>query len=126
MNTGAYGKLIVTLDGEAKLAQRHLEGLYTLASTPVNGKQTWIHEQGSDAIWYDKKCKHWKIGPKEDLGTNKCFLHSTNNTTGPEEATTWKYWNDNENDWMPTSNIFESPSMYLLFQNIFASYFLLI
>ena len=111
LNTGAYGKLIVTLHGDAKLAQGRREGHYTLASTTVNGKQTWIHDQGSHAIWYDKEFNHWKIGRKEWLGTSRCCLHSTNDTIEPKEATTWKYWN-NRRGWIPTSNILESPSMY--------------
>ena len=132
MNTGAYDDyhpyddLIVKLYGDAKLAQGRKGGHYNLASTTVNGKKYWIHDQGSNAIWYYKEQKCWHIGPKKILGTAKCCLYTTNDTTGPEEATTWIYWNRNENEWMPTSNIFESPSMYLLFQNIFASYFLLI
>ena len=110
LNTGASSNLIVTLDGNAKLAHSIREGHYILTSIPVNGKQCWIQEQGSNAIWYDKKNTGWSIGSKKNLGTDKCDLHSTNDTTGPEEATTWSYWNKKE--WMPTSNIFGSSSMY--------------
>ena len=110
LNTGAYGKLIVTLDGDAKLCHSDLEGHYTLASTPVNGKQYWTHDQGSYAIWYDKDFR-WLIGPKEHLGTELCWLHSINDTTRPEEATTWNYVYENDK-WKLTSNIFGSSSMY--------------
>ena len=49
-------------------------------------------------IFTQKKCLK-----KEDLGTDECWLHSRNDATGPEEATTWKYVPLNENDeWMPT------------------------
>ena len=128
LNTGAYvdyDHLIVKLDVDAKLVHGHLEGHYTLASTAVNGKHYWIHHQGAYAIWYDKEFNNWKIGHKLDFRTGICGLHSTNDTTGPEEVTTWKYWNEND-EWKSTSNIFKSPSMHLLFQNSFASYFLLI
>ena len=108
LDTGAL--LNITLDGDAKLAQSHREGHYTLASTAVNGKKTWIHDQGSNVIWYDKELNNWKIGTKKNLGTTTCSLYSTNDTRGPEEAITWKYWNDYE--WISTSNIFGSPSMY--------------
>ena len=109
LNTGTYGKIIVALDGDAKLDQGSKEGHYTLASTAVNEKQYWIHDQ--DAIWYNKKRKTWMIGDKKNLGTSRCGLHSTNDTTGPEEATTWKYLKEKGN-WKSTSNIFGSPSMY--------------
>ena len=110
LNTGAYAKLIVTLDGDAKLYHSDIEGHYIMASTTVNGKQTWIHDQGSNAIWYDKENTSWNIGHKENLGINKCGLHSTNDATGPEEATTWEYHRNGE--WKSISNIFGSPSMY--------------
>ena len=110
MNTGAYGQLIVTLDGDAKLAQSHTEGIYTVASMPKNGKQYWIQDQGSNAIWYEKEKKDWLIGRKEDLGTDICSLYSRNDTTGPEEATTWKYLENGR--WMSTSNIVRSLGMY--------------
>ena len=108
MNTGAL--LNITLDGNAKLAQGHTEGYYTLNSID-NGKQNWIQVQGSNAIWYDKEFKHWKIGPKEKLGTSSCSLYSTKNTKRPEEATTWKY-SYKDREWMSTSNIFGSSGMY--------------
>ena len=94
LNTGAYddyhpyGKLIVTLYGDAKFAQSNFEGHYTLASTAVNGKHTWIHEQHSNVIWYEKENECWMIGYEEDLGTSKCGLHSTNDTRG-HSTTTW-------------------------------------
>ena len=116
-NTGALLK--VTLDGEAKLAQGSREGYYTLNSPPVNGKQNWIHIQGSNAIWYEKENNSWYIGDKKDLGTSTCGLHSTKNTKSPEEATTWKYFNKDNDEWRSTLNIFGSASMY-----IFTKYFL--
>ena len=101
--------LNITLDGNAKLAQGRTEGYYTLNSID-NGKQNWIQVQGSNAIWYDKENKNWKIGPKEYLGTSTCFLYSTKNTKRPEEATTWKYFTK-DGKLLPTSNIFGSLGM---------------
>ena len=75
MNTGAL--LNITLDGNARLAQRHTEGYYTLNSID-NENPNWIQVQGSCAIWYDKKFKNWKIGGRENLGSSICFLKSTN------------------------------------------------
>jgi hypothetical protein len=110
LNTGASSNLIVTLDGNAKLAHSIREGHYILTSIPVNGKQCWIQEQGSNAIWYDKKFRNWKIGGKKHNGTSTSSLYSTNDALRPEEATTWEYWND-DGGWLTTSNMFVSLSM---------------
>ena len=107
MNTGAL--LNVTLTGDAKLSRGHIEGYYTLNSKD-NEKHNWIQVQGSCAIWYDKERKNWKIGPKEKLGTSMWYLKSSNDALRPEEATTWMFFKDGE--WLPTSNIFGSLSMY--------------
>ena len=109
MNTGAL--LNITLDSNAKLAQRHTEGYYTLNSID-NENPNWIQVQGSCAIWYDKELKNWKIGPKEYLGTSTNSLYSTKNTKRPDDATSWKYWSNNDGKWMSTSNIFGSLGMY--------------
>ena len=102
--------MIVALDGGTKLIHSTREGHYILTSIPVNGKQCWIQEQGSHAIWYDKKFRNWKIGSKKHRGTSICSLHSTNDALGPEKATTWEYWND-DGGWLTTSNKFVSSSM---------------
>ena len=107
LDTGAL--LNITLDGDAKLAQGHTEGYYTLNSMD-NGKPNWIQVQGSCAIWYDQNRKDWKNRSKEKIGTSTCHLYSTKNTKRPEEATTWMYGKDG--GWLPTSNIFGSTSMY--------------
>ena len=109
-NTGVSGNLTVTLDGGAKLAHSNREGHYILTSFPVNGKQCWIQEQGSNAIWYDKKFRNWKMGDKKHNGTSTCSLLSTSDALGPEKATTWEYWND-DGGWLTTSNKFVSSSM---------------
>ena len=106
------GLLKIRLGGDAKNVHRKLEGSYTLASYMlVNGKKTWMHVQGSHAIWYDNEFKNWKIGPNENLGTNICSIRSTEDTNKPEEATAWLYVN-NDSEWLPTSNIFGSSGMY--------------
>ena len=99
----------VTLTGDAKLVVGYTEGYYTLNSIE-NEKPNWMQVQGSCAIWYDKEHKNWNIGRKEQLGTSFCYLYSTNDALRPEEATTWMFFKDGE--WLPTSNIFGSLSMY--------------
>ena len=117
MNTGSSGNLTVTLDGVAKLA--NIEGHYSL-----NGKQYWIQDQGSNAIWYDKKLKKWRIGDKKHNGTSTSSLYSTNDASGPENVTAWKYWND-YGGWKSTSNVFGSLSRHQFFQNISCQFLIL-
>ena len=105
-NTGVSGNLTVTLDGGAKLAHSNREGHYIL-----NGKQYWIQDQGSNAIWFDKKFKKWRIGDVKHNGTSTSSLYSTNLALVPENVTAWKYWND-DGGWMSTSNVFGTLSMY--------------
>ena len=110
LNTGSSGNLTITLEGGAKLAHSNRQGLYTLTSVLVNGKQYWVQDQGSNAIWYDKEFKKWRIGDKQHNGTSTSSLYSINDALGPEKATTWNYWNEN-GGWMSTSNMFGSLSM---------------
>jgi hypothetical protein len=117
-----YCILHVTLTGSAKLAQGNTEGYYTLNSTK-NGKQVWIQVQGSNAIWYNKEQKYWMIGHKSNLEigigdwNSGCFLHSMFDTKTPEEAFTWNYYINDDEEWMSTGNIFGSLGMYQIFQN---------
>ena len=103
--------MTVTLEGGAKSTHSNRQGLYTLTSILVNGKQYWIQDQGSNAIWYDKKFKKWRIGDKQHNGTSTSSLHSTDDALVPEKATAWNYWNE-DGGWMSTSNMFGSLSMY--------------
>ena len=103
--------MTVTLEGGAKSAHSNRQGLYTLSSILVNGKQYWIQDQGSNAIWYDKKFKKWRIGDKQYNGTSTSSLHSTDDTLISEKATSWNYWNE-DGGWMSTSNMFGSLSTY--------------
>ena len=106
------GLLKIRLGGDAKKVHGNIEGTYTVASYMlVNGKKNWMHLQGSHVIWYDNEFNNWKIGPNENLGTSFCSLKSAEDTSKPEESTTWLYVNHNS-EWLPTSNIFESSGMY--------------
>ena len=53
---------------------------------------------------------NWKIGLKQKIGSDACGLHSVTNEMAPEEATKWKYYKNG--DWITTSDIFGSLSMY--------------
>ena len=69
-------KLVVKLNGGAKDAQSKREGIYKLSLDIVNGKLYWIQEEGTSALWFDKKYGNWKIGSKENLGTSASGLYT--------------------------------------------------
>ena len=104
--------LNVKLDGDAKLAQISKEGYYYLNSVLVNGKENWMQYQGSNAIWYDNHYKTWNIGAKNNLGTSRYSLCSTNDAIRPEEVTSWIVNLDKNGKWMKTTKVFGSISKY--------------
>ena len=66
-------KLELTLAGKAKEEQSKYgrAGIYMLSNGLVNGYPHWLKTgDGSQAIWFDKVGSNWKIGDKENLGTN--------------------------------------------------------
>ena len=87
---GIPQKIIVELKGAAKDAQSNKEGIYILSTILVNDKEHWIHDSGSNALWYDKG---WNIGQIENLGISTAnSIYSPDDSEGPLEATTWKYF----------------------------------
>ena len=88
---GIPQKIIVELKGAAKDAQSNKEGIYILSTILVNDKEHWIHDSGSNALWYDDK--GWNIGQIENLGISTAnSIYSPDDSEGPLEATTWKYF----------------------------------
>ena len=87
---GIPQKIIVELKGAAKDAQSNKEGIYILSTILVNDKEHWIHDSGSNALWYEKG---WNIGQIENLGISTAnSIYSPDDSEGPLEATTWKYF----------------------------------
>ena len=87
---GIPQKIIVELKGAAKDAQSNKEGIYILSTILVNDKEHWIHDSGSNALWYEKG---WYIGQIENLGISTAnSIYSPDDSEGPLEATTWKYF----------------------------------
>ena len=80
--------------GAANRAQSSREGIYILQPDDVNGKEHWLQQDSLDgrlnAIWFDKEFPGWNIGLIKNLGSSNSALYS-DNSTGPLEATTWKY-----------------------------------
>ena len=95
-------KLIVTLKGEAKVAQSSRAGIYVLGPDLVNGKSHWLQDPGSNSIWYDDKKGTWNIATQNDLGSDYAYIYSDNDVAGPQVATTWHYY---DNKWITSDDI---------------------
>ena len=96
-------KLVIKLNGGAKDAQSKREGIYKLSLDIVNGKLYWIQEEGTSALWFDKKYGNWKIGSKENLGTSASGLYSNANVNKPQDATIWNYWISGNKIWIKSN-----------------------
>jgi hypothetical protein len=106
--------LIVTAKGEAKDVLSSLVGIYVLDPKPVNDKSHWLQDSGTNSIWYNKEFKIWAIGPQVNLGSSTASVISYNDVTGPEEATTWQYY-DNilyDNKWIISDDIYVEAGTY--------------
>ena len=88
------------MSGGAKYAQSSKEGNYTLSIDTVNGKSYWMQEEGTSAIWFDKKYGNWKIGSKDNLGTSASGLYSNANVKKPQDATIWNYYITDNKKWI--------------------------
>ena len=93
--------MVVKLKGKAKDAHSSRTGIYILGPNLVNGKSHWLQNPGTNAIWYFKD--HWNIGDHRNLGSDKTWIFSPEDVAGPQEATTWKYYNDK---WITSKDIF--------------------
>ena len=82
--------------GEAKVAQSSTEGIYELQPNKINGKQHWLHQDGSCALWYNKQNQNWNIGQIGNLGSTSALIKSSDVSIGPLEATTWSYENSGQ------------------------------
>ena len=106
-------KLIVTLKGEAKVAQSSMAGIYVLGPDLVNRRLHWLQDPGSNSIWYDDKKGTWNIATQNDLGSDYAYIYSDNDVAGPQVATTWHYY---DNKWITSDDIlvdtFVEPGTY--------------
>ena len=93
--------LVVKLKGGAKDAQSSMAGIYILGPKMVHGKSHWLQDSGTNAIWYYKG--NWNIADHRYLGSNQAFIYSPEDVAGPQEATTWKYYN---RKWIISKDIF--------------------
>ena len=86
--------------------QGAMAGKYIIALDQVNNKEYWISFDGKYAIWC--QANQWKIGDREDLGTNICGINQSiiandSSFKWPHEIVKWiYYWNKK---WLPTENI---------------------
>ena len=93
--------LVVKLKGGAKDAQSSRAGIYILGPNTVNGKSHWLQDSGKNAIWYYKG--HWNIANHRYLGSHQASIYSPEDVAGPQDATTWKYYN---RKWITSKDIF--------------------
>ena len=59
----------------------------------MNGKEHWLQQGNSNALWYDKKYDVWNFGLHEDLGSSHGWLFNsiTDTPISSLAATTWWY-----------------------------------
>ena len=87
--------------------QGAMAGKYIIALDQVNSKEYWISLDGKYAIWC--QANHWKIGDREDLGSNICGINQSisndvsSSSKWPHEIVKWIYfWNKK---WLTTENV---------------------
>ena len=92
------------LKGAAENAQSKRAGTYILGPSlnQINDNVHWIQEEGTNAIWYDKEHKTWRIGPVDELGGTRSVLKTSDDAIGPHVAKAWKYY---ENGWIETTDL---------------------
>ena len=86
--------MTVSLEGDAKKQVGEYEGSYIYDGN-INGKIYWLKTDEKQAIWYYPEYKEWAFGKKNNLGKKWRFITglTTTDTTCPNNASTWKYWN---------------------------------
>ena len=94
--------LVVKLKGGAKDAQSSRAGTYILGPKTVNEKSYWLQDPGTNAIWYYKG--DWNIANHRYLGSHQASIYSSEDVAGPQEATTWQYYNQRK--WIISKDIF--------------------
>ena len=100
-------KLTVELKWKANDSQGTRAGLYILGPNEVNGKSHWLQDSGTNAIWFNKKDGTWSIGSQESIGGSKQIgLYTTEDVASPQEATTWKYYRSEWEEWITSDDIF--------------------
>ena len=93
--------MVVKLIGGAKDAQSSMAGTYILGPDKVNQRSHWLQDPGTNAIWYYKG--NWNIADHRYLGSNQAWIYSPEDVAGPQEATTWKYY---DRKWIKSKDIF--------------------
>ena len=86
-------KLNVTLNGELKITLPSVAGIYIRQSNGEHDFLHWLQDPGTNAIWYYKKFGYWLIGLQDYIGSTNSLLYTSENVTGPQIATIWKYDN---------------------------------
>ena len=71
-----------------------LNGVYALGSSDVHGKQFWIRQDGSKAIWFQGEV--WIVGETKQLGTDEGdLILEDDKVQCPDQSTEdWKFRED--------------------------------
>ena len=55
-----------------------INGIYNLGPKEINGYPHWIHENGKQAMWFNKISASWFVGDTEDVGDNMGGISGNN------------------------------------------------
>ena len=90
---GLCQTILVTLEGNALVAQSYREGLYH-KSSEVNGKESWTSTL--HGIWYYQAYNGWNIGHLDDIGENAAHIFSVYGNQCPFNLPSekWQYGNN--------------------------------
>ena len=87
---------------------KHRALTYHISGEKVNGRNYWLSGDEEDAIWYGPHQvgsgygSGWHIGPTRNVGELLVGIYSKGNENCPNEASTWKYF-DGNNNWILAS-----------------------
>ena len=92
-------QISVTLKGGAFKSSSGEQGIYILQPNSVNEKTWWLQKNGQFAIWHlpkglSKRGNRWVLGTQKYLGQARGFMASPDDVPKPQEATTWKYYDN--------------------------------
>ena len=90
-------RITIKLENKLEKAYPSVGGDYIQQSTKKDGKDHWIQEGGSYALWYSSTRTYWYIGDKTKIGadyTNGALL-AWSGSEGPLEGHKYYYLHDN-------------------------------
>ena len=121
--------MMVVLKNEVKKAFPLLDGIYSEERRILhNGSPVWIRQEGLREIQYlkstfsikGKTC--WNIGFCWNVGFSnllpfdfRCKIYSIDLESGSQEASNWKFFNEDLDQWITTSDVCVKKGIMTLF-----------